>query len=135
MAFFNWQESYRTGIAKIDDQHRRLVDYLNDLYTAMQSGQGRDALERVFKGLLAYTQQHFAAEEGLLKRYRYPDYEAHKAVHDKLTAHVQHLYAQFQAGAIASPIQITNFLKDWLQKHILGTDQKYAPYLKSKGVS
>jgi len=33
-----------------------------------------------------------------------------------------------------SPIQITNFFKDWLQKHILGTDQKYAPYLKTKGV-
>ena len=38
-----------------------------------------------------------------------------------------------QLSPIASPIQITNFLKDWLNKHILGTDQKYAPFLKTKG--
>ena len=134
MAFFDWKDSYQTGIAKIDGQHRKLVDYLNDLYDAMKAGEGKHALDEVFKGLLDYTKTHFAAEEGLMKLYRYPDYDAHKDVHDKLAAHVQHLYQQFQAGTIASPIQITNFLKDWLNKHILGTDQKYAPFLKTKGV-
>lgn len=134
MAFFDWKDSYQTGIVKIDDQHRKLVDYLNELYDAMKAGEGKNALEKVFKGLLDYTKTHFAAEEGLMKLYRYPDYAAHKDVHDKLAAHVQHLYQQFQAGTIASPIQITNFLKDWLNKHILGTDQKYAPFLKTKGV-
>lgn len=134
MAFFDWKDSYATGIVKIDSQHQKLVDYLNELYDAMKAGKGKDALNDVFKGLLAYTKTHFAAEEGLMKLYRYPDYEAHKDVHDKLAAHVQHLYQQFQAGTITSPIQITNFLKDWLGKHILGTDQKYAPFLKTKGV-
>ena len=134
MAFFDWKDSYQTGIAKIDNQHRKLVEYLNTLYDAMKAGKGKDALADVFKGLLDYTKTHFAAEEGLMKLYRYPDYEAHKEVHDKLAAHVQNLYHQFQTGTIGSPIQITNFLKDWLQKHILGTDQKYAPFLKDKGV-
>lgn len=55
-------------------------------------------------------------------------------MHAKLAAHVQKPYQQFQAGTIGSPIQITNLLKDWLNKHIMGTDQKYAPFLKSKGV-
>lgn len=135
MAFFEWKDSYQTGIAKIDGQHRKLVDYLNELYDAMKAGKGKDALDDVFQGLLDYTKTHFAAEEGLMKLYRYPDYEAHKAVHDKLAAHVQKLYQQFQAGTISSPIQITNFLKDWLGKHIQGTDQKYAPFLKTKGVT
>lgn len=134
MAFFEWKDNYQTGIAKIDGQHRKLVDYLNELYDAMKAGKGKDALDAVFKGLLEYTKTHFAAEEGLMKLYRYPDYEAHKDVHDKLAAHVQQLYQQFQAGTITSPIQITNFLKDWLGKHILGTDQKYAPFLKTRGV-
>jgi len=135
MAFFEWKDSYQTGIAKIDGQHRKLVDYLNELYDAMQAGKGKEALDDVFQGLLNYTKTHFAAEEGLMKLYRYPDYETHKDVHDKLAAHVQTLYQQFQAGTISSPIQITNFLKDWLSKHILGTDQKYAPFLKTKGVA
>lgn len=73
MAFFEWQSSYQTGIARIDGQHRKLVDHLNELYDAMKAGQGRDALERILKGLLNSTKTHFAAEEGLMKRYRYPD--------------------------------------------------------------
>lgn len=135
MAFFEWKEGYQTGIAKIDAQHRKLVDYLNELYDAMKAGKGKDALEHTFKGLLDYTRTHFAAEEGLMKLYRYPDYEAHRDVHAKLAVHVQKLYQQFQAGTIGSPIQITNFLKDWLNKHIMGTDQKYVPHLKSKGLA
>jgi hemerythrin len=55
-----------------------------------------------------------ASEEGLMKLCRYPNFEAHKGVHAKLAAHVQDLYGQFQAGTIGSPIQITNFPKDWL---------------------
>lgn len=134
MAIFEWKDSYATGIAKIDTQHRKLVDYLNELYDAMKAGQGRDALARVFQGLLDYTKTHFAAEEGLMKLYGYPDYAAHRDVHAKMAAHVQELHRQFQAGVIASPIQITNFLKDWLGKHILGTDHKYVPFFKSKGL-
>ncbi len=135
MPFFEWKDSYQTGIAKLDNQHQKLVDYLNELYDAMKAGKGKNALDNVFKGLLEYTQTHFRTEESMMKLYRYPDLEAHKAVHDKLAAHVQKLYRQYQDGTISSPIQITNFLKDWLAKHIQGTDQKYAPYLRAKGVS
>lgn len=53
MAYLPWKDSYATGIAKIDLQHRQLVDYLNQLYDAMHAGQGKDALEKVFEGLVA----------------------------------------------------------------------------------
>lgn len=69
-----------------------------------------------------------------MKIYQYPDFAAHKAIHDKMTVHVGKLYQDFKDGKISSPIQITNFLKDWLAKHIMDTDQKYAPFLKTKGV-
>ncbi len=134
MAYFRWQTAYETGIAKIDEQHRQLVDHLNQLYDAMQAGKGKDALEKVFRGLAAYTQSHFAAEEGLMKLYRFPEYEDHKATHEKMAAHVRKLEQDFKDGNIHSPLQITNFLKDWLAKHIMDTDQKYAPFLKAKGV-
>ncbi|MCP4692450.1 MAG: hypothetical protein GY859_30680 [Desulfobacterales bacterium] len=35
---------------------------------------------------------------------------------------------------ISNPIQITNFLKDWLGKHIMQTDKAYGPFLNTKGV-
>jgi len=31
-------------------------------------------------------------------------------------------------------VEVMEFLKDWLEKHILGTDRKYGPFLNDKGV-
>lgn len=30
--------------------------------------------------------------------------------------------------------EVMDFLKDWFMNHIMGVDQKYAPYLNSRGV-
>jgi hemerythrin len=135
VAVFEWKDSYRTGIAKIDAQHRKLVDFLNERYDAMKAGKGRDALEQVFQGLIDYTRSHFATEESLMRRHRYPDYDDHREIHRRLTRQAHVLRGKFQEGTISSPIQITNFLKDWLGKHILGTDPKVAAYLRGKGVA
>jgi hemerythrin len=31
-------------------------------------------------------------------------------------------------------MEVLNFLKGWLVKHIQGTDKKYGPFLNAKGV-
>jgi hemerythrin len=134
MAFFDWSAQYSVGVAKIDEQHRKLVGFLNDLYEAMKAGQGKETLGQVLDGLVDYTRTHFAAEEGMMKLYGYPDLPAHKAVHEKMTAKVLDIQREFKAGKISSPIQVTNFLKDWLAKHISETDRRYAPHFAQRGV-
>jgi len=134
MAFFNWNSEMRVGIPKIDQQHQKLVGFLNELYEAMQAGKGKDALGKVLNDLLLYTKTHFAAEEQAMSTHRYPGYVDHKARHDKMARKVKDLHEQFRQGSLASPIQITNFLKDCLAKHIMETDKKYGPFLAAKGV-
>jgi hemerythrin len=134
MAFFEWKNDYSVGVAKIDDQHKALVGFLNELYESMKAGKGKETLDTVLINLVEYTKTHFATEESMLKLYKYPDYVAHKQKHDNMTGHVLELKKQFDAGQISNPIQITNFLKDWLSKHIMGTDKLYGPFLNAKGV-
>ncbi len=134
MAFFEWKNDYSVGISKIDEQHKALVGFLNELYDAMQAGKGKDVLDSVLTNLVAYTKTHFATEESFFKLYKYPDYQVHKDKHDKLAAYVLELKQKFDSGQISNPIQITNFLKDWLTKHIMGTDKLYMPFLIAKGV-
>ena len=134
MAYFVWSGEYSVGIKKLDDEHKTLIGYLNDLYDAMKRGEGKDTLNEVFNGLLQYTRSHFTSEEALMRLHQFPDYPAHKQKHDKMAEHVKNLKGQFDRGEIGSPIQITNFLKDWLSKHIKGTDREYGPFLKAKGV-
>ena len=134
MAYLEWNDRFNTGVSKIDLQHRRLVDFLNELYAAMQAGKGRDALGKVLKELVTYTRTHFVTEEQLMQAHGYPGFVEHKNTHQKMAQKVTDLNHQFKSGQITSPIQITNFLKNWLTKHILETDMKYAPHLKEKGV-
>ncbi|MCB2188711.1 MAG: bacteriohemerythrin [Deltaproteobacteria bacterium] len=135
MAFIQWRPDFETGIAQIDREHKKLVGLVNELYDAMKAGAGNQALGKVLTGLTAYTKTHFATEEKLMSQHAYPAFLAHKAEHDKLTAQVVELGEKFQAGNPVLTVQVANFLKEWLSKHILSTDQKYAPFLRSKGVS
>jgi hemerythrin len=134
MTFFAWKEDYSVGIEEIDAQHKELVAILNELYDAMYAGQGRDALGSVLARLIGYARVHFAKEEELMARHGYPDYQAHKDKHEKMTRKVLELKKNFDAGVISSPVQISNFLKNWLSKHIMGTDRKYGPFLRAKGL-
>ncbi len=134
MSFFDWDERFSVGVTEIDDQHKRLVALLNELYEAMYSGQGREALGHVLAGLVGYAGTHFAAEERLMRLHRYPEAAGHKDKHDKMAAHVTELRERFDAGAIASPVQISNFLKGWLSRHIMETDRRFGAFLNEKGV-
>lgn len=134
MAFIQWRQDFSTGIGQIDEQHKKLVGMVNDLYEAMSKGEGKDALGRVLGGLVSYTKGHFATEERLMTQHAYPGFAAHKTEHDKLTAQVLELEAKFKAGKAVMTVQVASFLKDWLANHILNTDKQYGPYLLGRGV-
>ena len=134
MAFMEWNTQYGTGVMQIDQEHKRLVALINELYEAMSQGQGDAALGKVLNGLAVYCKTHFANEERLMQQHGYPAFNEHKGIHDRLTAKVGGLLQDFKAGKPVSTVQTVNFLKDWLNKHILETDQKYAPFFKEKGV-
>ncbi len=134
MAFVQWDQKLSVGIMQIDTQHKKLVSMVNEMYQAMSEGKGNDVVGKVLNDLIAYTRTHFAAEEKLMQTHGYPDFVVHKALHDQLTKQVGQMQADFKAGKVALSTKVAAFLKDWLVKHIMGTDQKYAPYLHGKGV-
>ena len=134
MSFFEWKDDYSVGVNKIDKQHEKLVGYLNELDESMKAGKGKDSLGVVLNGLVEYTKTHFTTEESLLKLHKFPGFEEHKKKHIKMTEHVLSLNRKYASGEISNPIQITNFLKEWLAKHILETDKLYGPFLNGKGV-
>lgn len=132
---FEWKDTYSTGIHSIDAQHRNLFAVAEDLYAAMSNGQGRAAVGRTLDRMVQYTASHFAHEERLMRTHKFPDFAAHKAEHDKLTAQVLQFQADYRAGKVTITVQLLQFLRDWLQQHIQGSDQRYAPFLREKAVA
>ena len=128
---FEWSNSYSVGINSIDAQHQNLFALGRELHTAMSNGQGKASLAKILDRLVRYTTVHFAHEERLMRLADYPDLAAHAAAHAALTQKVLQFQKDFEAGRVTMTVQLLQFLKGWLSHHIQGSDQKYAPHVKS----
>lgn len=135
MAFLPWSSKYSVNIKAIDAQHQRLFELVNELHDYMMQGKGGLILKSTLASLVDYTQTHFKTEETLMIQHGFQGYASHKVEHDDLTRQVLDLKKQVDDGKIALTIATMNFLKEWLTKHVMGTDMKYKDYLNSRGVS
>lgn len=135
MPLMEWSPKLSVGITQFDDEHKKLVGMVNDLFDGVQAGRGKDLLGPILDGLISYTQTHFANEERYMNQHKYPSYAAHKAEHDALAKQVVEVQAKFKNGASAAlSMEVMNFLKNWLIKHIMGSDKAYTPFLAAKGL-
>ncbi len=128
MAYLHWSGDLETGIEVIDKQHRRIVDYLNELDSANENGD-RNVTNHVLKELVDYTLTHFAFEEELQEKANYPFLKAHKRVHEIFTKRVAEFQQRAAAGENVAP-EVLSMLKIWLVNHIKGDDADYAESVK-----
>ena len=134
MSLITWDEKYSVNVQKFDQDHKKLVQLINDLHQAMLDHKANDVLGVIFIELANYTKDHFKAEEEAMVKYSYPNFEAHKKLHTELVAQVDKLWDDFKAGKLMMSITVLNFLRDWLVKHILGEDSKYTAFFNAKGL-
>lgn len=126
MAFVDWRPEYSVGVVEMDAQHRRLLDIINQLHEVIKKG-GRPAqLSEVLNELVGYTRYHFAYEERLLEESGYPELETHRQKHRAMVAQVENFRAAANSGTTSVSLKLMSFLKEWLTRHIMETDQRYA---------
>lgn len=127
---FQWKEDYRLGVERMDDEHLVLIDRINDLANAIDA-QKPAAVRSAYTDLNDYTKEHFHHEETYLSQISYPDLEAHQEIHRKILEKLDDASRMIDNGSFNSEA-FMNFLNDWLLKHILGVDMKYARYSKGE---
>ena len=90
---FPWNNNLETGIDIIDEQHKRLVQLLNQLAAHLANRSHKVTLTTVFSELAAYADYHFKSEEEIWSRYLMGDelLNQHKTAHDAFFAEVQAL--------------------------------------------
>lgn len=134
MALMQWTEELSVHIAEIDKQHQRLMALINQLDDSIKVGNDKEVLGVVLAELLDYTHTHFSFEENLLQTNGYPALEGHKAEHEAWTEKVAFLGDYFKRGEKMDTEQIMQFLKIWLEEHIMGVDRAYTEHLHAKGI-
>ena len=135
MPLIEWTAELSVGIDSIDEQHKKLVNMINALNDAMLTNSSNELLGKIFTGLAAYTQKHFAYEENMFAEYGYTNSIEHKRQHGELIAQVVELKERFIENPQGTmSVDLMLFLKRWLTNHIMRTDKEYAEFLISKGV-
>ena len=127
---FVWKDQYSLGYPDIDDEHKALFRMAEHLFDAIGNGTAQGELTALFAKLASYARFHFQDEEALMRGSGYPDYEQHCREHERLTAKVSLLEWQFRNGDANVDIATMDFIRDWLQHHVCGADQRVAEHLK-----
>ena len=125
-SYIAWKDYYSVDEPSLDSQHRQIIDFINDLYVAMQRGVDRQSIRPLLDQLVQYTVNHFQHEEKLLLERQYPEFAQHKAGHDKMR---QRTIALRDNADLMTGRDLLVFLKEWWCNHIQEQDKKYAPYM------
>lgn len=132
--FIEWSKKLELGISKIDFQHRNLVEMINtisEISTEENFATKNRALQSCLERLVEYTVYHFQTEEEVLRKCFYEELPEHKNEHEELTQKVVDFSVRYGQGQDVTK-ELLDFLKSWLQGHILGSDSKYVSVVKKQ---
>ena len=128
MSRIEWSEDFATGINVIDGQHKRIIDYINQL-NDMAGNQDSDQLRELLYNLFDYTLSHFTFEESLMEEAGYTGSSIHKKTHDAFRNKIKEYQQRFTAGEDIYN-ELTKLLNVWLLDHIADDDNSYVPLVK-----
>ncbi|HRS19487.1 MAG TPA: bacteriohemerythrin [Bacteroidales bacterium] len=134
MALIIWNNMYSVNVESLDTQHKKLVELVNQLHDSIKSGQKDKVLTGIYNELIGYTITHFRDEEALMRKAGYADLEDHIDIHRSLVERVKKLQKDYFDGNPNAWNETLEFLRNWLLKHIAGTDKKYSQALNQAGI-
>lgn len=125
-----WESRYETGVAEVDEDHRRLVALINELDAVLEAGGDLMRVGMIIDALIDYTHYHFSREEALMAGAGYDEAGDHAISHSQ--------FGHFLGGLVGSCMvqpsreaaaRVRDYLQEWLMDHILVEDMKFVAVL------
>ncbi|MBI5149798.1 MAG: hemerythrin family protein [Candidatus Omnitrophica bacterium] len=119
-----WNDAFATGVADIDEQHKRLFEVINDFGAAIERGEGDLKLEKTMKFLGHYIKIHFNFEEICMAKHRCPIASQNKKAHTSF----MEMYKKYEGrlgyeGCSEGLLrELHKMCEDWLVNHICRID-------------
>lgn len=129
-----WKPEYSVEVEIIDNQHKKFIDVIRNLYEAIQKNETDEKIEEIFDDLDEYIKIHFATEENYFKKFNYENSKEHKEEHESFKRKIKELTDNSKESKLKISFDLIDFLEDWLIDHLITQDQKYKKCFKENGI-
>lgn len=124
MAKLIWTEQFNVGIEVIDQQHRKIVEYINQLDDINSGVHSNKEIGNLIDALIDHTIHHFNFEEKIQEKMGYPYIKAHQRLHVQFAKRLTNFQIRFAEGEDISG-DLESFLTNWLLDHLKHDDADY----------
>ena len=132
MPFLSWSKDYEVGVKQIDHEHRHLFDLINQYHEQHTRQISPSEIAQLLNRLVAYAEEHFKHEEKLMADIDYPLFDEHSERHNNLISAIFSINEGLSIDMVKASAETLEFIKNWLQNHILKDDINIGNYLRQK---
>jgi hemerythrin len=131
----NWEDRFLIGVPIIDNQHKRLLDKIEFLLSAISENTGKAEIATIIKFLDSYVYGHFNTEERFMQDFSFPGIDNHKKEHAGFIEKFDDLKKVYykEGGSKDLAVVIERELLKWYKEHIVTTDKALGHFLTEKG--
>jgi diguanylate cyclase (GGDEF)-like protein/hemerythrin-like metal-binding protein len=121
---YEWNKDWASGNAKIDEQHRALIEAGNRLIETHENCQ-RIEEQKAINELMIDLDQHFRSEEFVLKQHGYERLKEHSAIHESLRKQMR-FWRDLRNQQRVNPTAFYSFLLEKVViDHMITDDSKF----------
>ena len=127
-------EELLIGIEHIDNQHKTLIDYTNNLISIGSKAANQAEVEKSLIFIGNYVLKHFADEEAFQMKIEYPQYERHHNLHLDFIEVYKTFVDNYKKNGHSPKFStiFKNTIVTWVVNHVMVEDQNIGKYYQSR---
>lgn len=129
-----WNDSLSLNIEVLDEQHKEIVDLINELYDVIKRNASEYVITNIFNELERKLNHNFKKEENLFDRSKWSGGKDHKAQHDRFLDDLKDIKNVFKTKqpALIALVKLDKLFTTSYMDHLRIEDKKYVNWIKEK---
>ncbi|MEN2998130.1 MAG: hemerythrin family protein [Brevinematia bacterium] len=124
-----FDDSLKTGIEVVDEQHKKLIEVVNNFLDKLLNSDTKaisSEVEKLFDFMAEYSVFHFQTEEKIMEENSCPTLDLHRSQHQFFIMEANKLKFDLRTKGLTPELlsKVQYLLLDWVKDHIMDMDKK-----------
>lgn len=125
-----WESKYSVDIDELDEYQKKMFALFNDLIDLKKGRMDAKECSNKISAINEYAKMYFGAEEKILKKKEYPDFQNHSKAHRQFIKSSISLRREIADDISNLTDDVIVELRDWIINHIVTMDALFVPFVR-----